>query len=64
MADKEEIRAYVPSELRRLLRSVLTLRIDRDWTISDALTEAIRDWLNKPENREVIEKHRLRKIDK
>ena len=63
MADKkEEIRGYVPSELRRLLRAVVSLRMDRDWTISDAMTEAIADWLSKPENQEIIEKHRLKDI--
>lgn len=63
MADKkEEIRGYVPSELRRLLRAVVSLRMDKDWTLSDAITEAIADWLAKPENQEIIEKHRLRNV--
>lgn len=60
MADKEEIRGYVPSELRRLLRAVVALKTDKDWNVSDALTEAVGDWLDKPENRELIKKHRLR----
>jgi hypothetical protein len=59
MADKEEVRGYVPSELRRLLKAVVALKIDKDWTVSDALEEAISDWLRKPENQAIIEKHRL-----
>lgn len=63
MAGKEEIRGYIPSELRRLLRAVITLRVDKDLTISDALEEAIREWLDKSENRTVVEKHRLEEAD-
>ncbi len=59
MAGKEEIRGYIPSNLRRLLRAVITLRIDKDLTISDALEEAIREWLDKSENSAVVKKHRL-----
>lgn len=63
MADKkEEIRGYVPSELRRLLRAVVLLRMDKDWTVSDALAEAITDWLEKPENQDIIERHRLKDV--
>lgn len=63
MADKkEEIRGYVPVDLRRLLRAVVSLRMDKDWTVSDALEEAIRDWLTKPENQQIIERHRLRSV--
>ena len=57
---KEEIRGYVPPELRRLLRAVISLRQDKDWTLSDALEEAIADWLDKPENQEIIQRHRLK----
>lgn len=64
MAEKEEIRGYVPSALRRLLRAVVALRTDRDWTVSDALTEAITDWLEKSENQEIIKKHRLGNVAK
>lgn len=60
MAGKEEIRGYVPSELRRLLKAVVALKTDKDWNVSDALTEAVGDWLDKPENRELIKKHRLK----
>ena len=38
---KEEIRGYVPSELQRQLRAVVSLRMDKNWTLSDAMTEAI-----------------------
>ncbi|MEB3355956.1 MAG: hypothetical protein VKK04_04465 [Synechococcales bacterium] len=31
----------------------------KDWTISDVVVEALEDWLNKPENRHLVERHRL-----
>ncbi len=62
MAKKDEIRGYVPSELKRLLRAVVSLRMDRDLTLSDALEEAISEWLDKPENQAIIEKHRLKDV--
>ncbi|MGF1515461.1 MAG: hypothetical protein ACFB5Z_17415 [Elainellaceae cyanobacterium] len=32
---------------------------ERDWSLSDVLTEALQDWVSKPENQALIEKHNL-----
>ncbi|NEQ47581.1 MAG: hypothetical protein F6K00_30170 [Leptolyngbya sp. SIOISBB] len=60
MAAKKEFRGYVPADLNRIIRAVTALKNgDRDWSLSDVLTEALEDWLAKPENRALIEKHNL-----
>lgn len=64
MADKEEIRGYIPAELRRVMRAVIALRMDKDLSMGDVLEEAIGEWLDKPENRELIERHRLRDMSR
>lgn len=65
MADKKEFRGYVPSELNKLIRAVAAIKNgDRDWSLSDVLTEALQDWLNKPENQELIERHNLTDLSK
>lgn len=56
---KKLIRGYISENLSWLVRAVIGLRMDKDWTVSDVLEEAITDWLAKPENREIIVKHRL-----
>jgi hypothetical protein len=56
---------YVPSELNKLIRAVAAIKNgDRDWSLSDVLTEALQDWLNKPENQELIERHNLGDLSK
>jgi len=60
MADKEEIRGYIPADLRRVMRAVIALRMDKDLSVGDVLEEAIGYWLDKPENKELIDRHRLR----
>ena len=58
MSDKKkEIRGYIPTEQNKIFRAVVTLK---DANLSDSLQEAIADWLNKPENKEIIEKHNLK----
>ncbi len=32
----------------------------KDTNLSDALAEAVEEWLNKPENREIIQRHNLK----
>ena len=65
MADKKEFRGYVPSELNKLIRAVTALKNgDRDWSLSDVLTEALQEWLEKPENQALIDKHNLGEIQK
>lgn len=60
MAAKKEFRGYIPADLNKLIRAIAALKNgDRDWSLSDVLTEALEDWLQKPENRALIEKHNL-----
>lgn len=59
---KEMIRGYVSPDLKRLVKAVVGVRIDRDLTVSDVLEEAIADWLQRPENVALIEKHHLMSV--
>ena len=59
---KKELRVYIPLKTDRLLRAVLPLRNgDRNWTLSDAATEAIDSWLKQPENQTIIDRYGLNK---
>ncbi|MBN3942289.1 hypothetical protein [Nostoc sp. NMS9] len=58
MNEKKELRGYVSPELNRLFRAVVALK---DKNLSDTIAEALEDWLNKPENQELIKKHNLGK---
>lgn len=65
MADKKEFRGYIPTELNKLVRAVAALKNgEKDWSLSDVLTEALEDWLSKPENQTLIEKHNLVNLPK
>lgn len=65
MADKKEFRGYVPAELNKLIRAVAALKNGgKDWSLSDVLTEALQDWLEKPENQALINKHNLSNLPK
>lgn len=65
MADKKEFRGYIPADLNKVVRAVTALKNgNRDWSLSDVLTEALQDWLDKPENRTLIEKHNLADLPK
>ncbi|MBG1242597.1 MULTISPECIES: hypothetical protein [unclassified Nostoc] len=57
MSEKKELRGYVSPELNRLFRAVVALK---DKNLSDTIAEALEDWLNKPENQEIIKKHNLK----
>ena len=57
MSEKKEIRGYIPAELNKIFRAVVTLK---DTNLSDSLQEAIADWLKKPENKKIIDKHNLK----
>lgn len=60
MAGKKEFRRYVPDDLNRLVRALSALKNGgRDWSLSDVLTEALQDWVSKPENQALVEKHNL-----
>jgi hypothetical protein len=55
------LRAQVSPDIDFLVRSIAPLKnSSKDWTISDVVTEALREWLEKPENKEIIERHNLR----
>ena len=53
MADKRDFRGQIPSDLNRLIKAVAALR---DKTLSEVLDEALEDWLQRPENQEVIKR--------
>ncbi|MBD2254933.1 hypothetical protein [Nostoc parmelioides] len=57
MSEKKELRGYLSPELNRLFRAVVALK---DKNLSDSIAEAIEDWLNKPENQEIIKRHNLK----
>ncbi|MBD1997296.1 hypothetical protein H6F88_30080 [Oculatella sp. FACHB-28] len=53
-------RAYIPPRIDFLIRAIVPLKNSgKDWNLSDVLTEALEDWLNKAENRALIERHNL-----
>lgn len=55
-----EIRVSMTFELKRLIKALAGLRnTGRDWTMGECVTEAIEDWIQKPENQELIKKHSL-----
>lgn len=65
VAKSTEIRAYVNPEFKRLIKAIAGLKnTTKDWTISDVVVEALEDWLQKPENQELIERHRLNESSK
>ena len=60
VAKREEIRAYVTPELKRKVKAIAGLKNSgRDWSISDVVTEALEEWLQKPENAEIVKRHKL-----
>lgn len=59
-----QFRAQVPPEVDVLVRAIAPLKNPADndgkeWSISDIATEALMEWLRKPENRQLIEDHNL-----
>lgn len=56
----EEIRAYVAPALKRKIKAISGLKNGgKDWTISDIVSEALEDWIQKPENQELVKRHQL-----
>jgi len=63
VAKKKEFRGYVNQDLDRLVRALAAIKNgDRDWSISDVLQDALENWVNLPENQELIKKHSLDKL--
>ena len=59
-ANKKEFRGYIPADLDKLVRALSVIKNgERDWSLSDVLTEALQDWISKPENKALIDKHNL-----
>lgn len=54
--DRDMFRAYAPKELVRLVRIVAALK---EIDLGDVLTEALNDWLERPENKKIAERHNL-----
>lgn len=55
-----QFRAQVPRDVDFLVRALVPLKnTGKDWTLSDVATEALADWLRKPENKQLIEEHNL-----
>ena len=57
---KPEVRVYLESDVDRLIKTLAALR---DSSINALINEAIELWLNQPEQRETIDRHRLEEID-
>ena len=58
--NNEEFRVYIPGKLKRKIKAIAGLKNGgRDWSMSDIATEALEDWLNKPENVELAKRHKL-----
>lgn len=55
-----QFRAQVPQDVDFLIRAVAPFKnAGRDWTLSDIVVEALSEWLQKPENRELVESHNI-----
>ena len=60
MAEKKQFRAQIPPDIDFLVKAIAPLKnAGRDWSVGDIATEALREWLLKPENRELIKAHSL-----
>lgn len=55
-----QFRAQLPQDIDFLIRAIVPFKnAGKDWTISDIAQEALIEWLRKPENRELIERHNI-----
>lgn len=55
-----QFRAQVPQDIDFLIRAVAPFKnAGKDWTLSDIAVEALSEWLQKPENRELVESHNI-----
>jgi hypothetical protein len=60
VSKSSEIRASVPIETKRLIKAIAGLKNSgKDWTLSDCVNEALQEWLEKPENQDLIKRHNL-----
>ena len=60
MAKKKEFRVYITQDVDRLIRALAAIKNgDRDWSLSDVAQQALENWVQLPENRELIERHSL-----
>jgi hypothetical protein len=58
--DRAMFRAYAPTELVRLIKIIAALKqVD----LGEVLTEALHDWLQRPENKKLAEKHNLASVE-
>lgn len=57
---KPEVRVYLEEDVDRLIKTLAALR---DSSMNALINEAIELWLNQPEQRETIDRHRLEEID-
>lgn len=63
MAKKKEFRVYVTQDLDRVVRALAAIKNgDRDWSLSDVAQQALENWVQLPENQELIERHSLDKL--
>jgi D-alanyl-D-alanine dipeptidase len=59
-AKNVQFRGQVPPDVDFLIRAIAPLKNSgKDWSVSDVLTEALVDWLRKPENQALVERHNL-----
>lgn len=55
-----QFRAQVPQDIDFLIRAIAPFKnAGKDWTLSDIVVEALSEWLQKPENRELVESHNI-----
>jgi hypothetical protein len=57
---RPELRIYLDSDLDKLVKTIATIREE---SISAVVAEALELWLQQPQQREIIEKHRLDELD-
>jgi hypothetical protein len=55
-----QFRAQVRPDVDFLVRAIIPLKnAGKDWSVSDIANEALTEWLQKPENQELVESHNL-----
>lgn len=55
-----QFRAQVRPDVDFLVRAIIPLKNSgKDWSVSDVANEALIEWLQKPENRHLVESHNL-----
>ncbi|NJO47590.1 MAG: hypothetical protein HC835_19395 [Oscillatoriales cyanobacterium RM2_1_1] len=55
-----QFRAQISQDIDFIVRAIIPFKdAGRDWSISDVAVEALIEWLQKPENRELVEVHNI-----